>query len=155
MKRVSVIIVVMFAVGLAACQQAAPERTASGSHPEAPAPPEPPATAAPPPAPQPALTSRPAPDPRILPAGTALPLVLRTGVASNTSQVGDRVVAALGDDVSVEGRVILAAGTEVAGHVTVAMQSGRVKGRARLAHGVRRGARRWEQLSDRRDPPST
>jgi hypothetical protein len=33
----------------------------------------------------------------------------------------------------VDGRVILVAGTEVVGHVTAAKQSGRVKGRARLA----------------------
>jgi hypothetical protein len=33
----------------------------------------------------------------------------------------------------VSGRVILAAGTEVVGRVTAAVQSGRVKGRARLA----------------------
>ena len=174
MMRVSVILVVVSAVGLAACQQAAPDRTAEAvdtavappsttllpadSDPAPPAepvpapeepppaphrppfspaveaaPPKPPAAAVAPPAPQPALTSSPAPEPRILPAGTHLPLVLQTAVASNTSQVGDRVVAALAEDVSVEGRVILAAGTEVAGHVTVAMQSGRVKGRARLA----------------------
>jgi hypothetical protein len=62
-----------------------------------------------------------------------LPLVLETTVASNTSQVEDRVVATLAEDVSVDGRVILAAGTEVVGHVTAAKQSGRVKGRARLA----------------------
>lgn len=176
MRRVSVVLVAVSAVGLAACQQAAPDRTAEAvgpavappsttlsradSHPTPPeepvpapaempppaaphrppsspaveaAPPKLPAAAVPPPPPQPALTSRPAPEPRILPAGTALPLVLQTAVASNTSQVGDRVVAALAEDVSVQGRVVLAAGTEVAGRVTVAMQSGRVKGRARLA----------------------
>lgn len=176
MMRVSVVLVVVSAVGLAACQQAAPDRTAEAvdtavappsttllpadsdsAPPEEPVPapaeiqpppaphrppsspaveattPKPPASAVASPAPQPALTSSPAPEPRILPAGTELSLVLQTAVASNTSQVGDRVVAALAEDVSVEGRVILAAGTEVAGHVTVALQSGRVKGRARLA----------------------
>jgi hypothetical protein len=54
-------------------------------------------------------------------------------VASNASQVGDRVVASLAEGVTVDGRVILAAGTEVVGRVTAATQSGRVKGRARLA----------------------
>lgn len=98
------------------------------------APPAEPLRSAPPPVEAPpALTSKPAPEPRVLPAGTTLPLVLQTTVASNTSQVGDRVVATLGEDVSVDGRVILAAGTEVAGRVTAAKQSGRVKGRARLA----------------------
>jgi len=174
MKRVSVVLVVLSTVGLAACQQMAPERTADAADPagapppagspaesrpappaepaagpaqsapqrpapsrpaEAPAPPEGPVAAVAPPeeAPQQALTSSPAPEPRILAAGTALPLVLQTTVASNTSKVGDRVVATLAEDVSVEGRVILAAGTEVVGHVTAATQSGRVKGRARLA----------------------
>jgi len=100
----------------------------------APAAPPPAEAAAPePPAARPALTSRPTPQPRVLPAGTTLPLVLQTTVASNTSQVGDRVVAELAEDLSVDGRVVLAAGTEVAGQVTVAQQSGRVKGRARLA----------------------
>jgi hypothetical protein len=36
------------------------------------------------------------------------------------------------EDVRAEGRVVLPAGTEVLGHVVVAQQSGRVKGRARL-----------------------
>jgi hypothetical protein len=81
----------------------------------------------------PALNSKPAPEPRILAAGTTLPLVLETSVASNTSQVEDRVVATLAEDVSVDSRLILAAGTEVVGYVTAAKQSGRVKGRARLA----------------------
>jgi uncharacterized protein YcfJ len=80
----------------------------------------------------PALTSRPAPVPRVLAAGTALPLILRTTVASNASQAGDRVTATLAQAAAVEDRVILAAGTEVLGRVTLAKQSGRVKGRARL-----------------------
>lgn len=83
-------------------------------------------------APTPALTSNPPPEPRVLAAGTVLPLVLGSTVASNTSQVGDRVLATLAEDVSEDGRVLLSAGTEVLGRVTVAKQSGRVKGRARL-----------------------
>ncbi len=137
MMRVSVVLVVVSAVGLAACQQAAPDRTAEAvdtavAPPSTtllpadsdPAPPEEPVPAPaeiqPPPAPH-RPPSSPAPEPRLLPAGTELSLVLQTAVASNTSQVGDRVVAALAEDVSVEGRVLLASGTEVAGHVTVAM----------------------------------
>ena len=182
MTRLPVVLVVVSAVGLAACQrQAAPERSADGeavehtaappaeappaeapggaqdvppqparqpgespaeaSRPAPPAAAEPPTEVAeaeipapaPPPAEAPALTSSPSPEPRILAAGTALPLVLQATVASNTSQVGDRVVASLAEDVSVSGRVILTAGTEVVGRVTAATQSGRVKGRARLA----------------------
>ena len=168
MTRLPVVLVVLSAVGLAACQrQAAPERTADQEAAEhtgapaaeaqpagvppaevprggqaAPAPPAQPAGSvaeaeipakAPPPSEAPALTSSPPPEPRILAAGTTLPLVLEATVASNASQVGDRVVASLAEDVSVGGRVILAAGTEVVGRVTAATQSGRVKGRARLA----------------------
>jgi hypothetical protein len=178
MTRLPFVLVVVSAVGLAACQrQAAPERTADAeeaaehtgappvgvppaeapgeSHAAPPGPAERPAGPAaeasrpdPPPVapevpapseaaeaeiPTPALTSSPSPEPRILAAGTTLPLVLEATVASNTSQVGDRVVASLAEDLSVDGRVILAAGTEVVGRVTAATQSGRVKGRARLA----------------------
>jgi hypothetical protein len=161
-KRLPVVLVVVSAVGLVACQrQAAPERTADAGEapehagappvevppaevpgavaPEVPAPVEaaeaeiPAPTPPPAEAPSPALTSSPSPEPRILAAGTTLPLALQATVASNTSQVGDRVVASLAEDLSVDGRVILAAGTEVVGRVTVATQSGRVKGRARLA----------------------
>ena len=143
MKRFSVVLVVLLASGGLACQRQAPppdDATAAGTSPaesvpaasrdpRAPAPAE-----APPPAeaPSPALTSSPAPVPRVLAAGTVLPLVLDATVASNTSQVGDRVVATLAEDISEDGRVLLPAGTEVMGRVTVAKQSGRVKGRARL-----------------------
>ena len=117
----------------AAAPPAAPA-PAPRSEPPAPAPP--PAAPAPVPqpaeAPTPALTSNPPPEPRVLSAGTVLPLVLGSTVASNTSKVGDRVMATLAEDVSEDGRVLLPAGTEVLGRVTVAKQSGRVKGRARL-----------------------
>jgi hypothetical protein len=46
--------------------------------------------------------------------------------------VGDRVLAELAEDISEDGRTLLPAGTPVVGRVTVAKQSGRVKGRARL-----------------------
>jgi hypothetical protein len=69
----------------------------------------------------------------VVAAGTALPLVFKTTVASDKSAPGDLVVAELAEDVAVNGRVVLPAGTEVRGRVTVAVGSGRVKGRARLA----------------------
>jgi hypothetical protein len=114
-----------------------PPAPAPGSEPygSAPAPPDPPAPAEavqPADDPTPALTSNPLPEPRVLAAGTVLPLVLGATVASNTSQVGDRVMATLAEDISEDGRVLLPAGTEVLGRVTVAQRSGRVKGRARL-----------------------
>ena len=67
-----------------------------------------------------------------LPAGTALPLELRTAVASDTSKVEDTVRATLRRGITIEGRQVLAAGTEVAGAVTNVERSGRVKGRARV-----------------------
>jgi hypothetical protein len=67
-----------------------------------------------------------------LPAGTALPIDLRTTVASDRSHVEDRVRAALREPVSVRGVEVLPAGTVLTGHVTEAVRSARVKGRARV-----------------------
>jgi hypothetical protein len=68
-----------------------------------------------------------------LPAGTALPLELRTAVASDTSSVEDTVRATLRRAITLEGQQVLPAGTEVVGAVTNAVRSGRVKGRASVA----------------------
>jgi hypothetical protein len=68
-----------------------------------------------------------------LPAGTAMALELTSVVASDVSQVEDTVRATLRQAVSVDGREVLPAGTEVAGTVTGAERAGRVKGRARVA----------------------
>jgi hypothetical protein len=68
-----------------------------------------------------------------IPAGTALPIELRTSVASDTSHVEDSVQASLALDVSIGGVEALPAGTRLRGHVTEVTRSGRVKGRARLA----------------------
>ena len=69
----------------------------------------------------------------ILPTGTNLYLELRSGIASDTSQVEDTVRARLRRPVSAEGRTILPAGTQVVGYVTDVERSGRVSGRAKLA----------------------
>ena len=68
-----------------------------------------------------------------LPAGTTLPLELRTAVASDSSNVEDAVRATLKRAVSVEGAEVLPAGAEVMGAVTAVERAGRVKGRARIA----------------------
>lgn len=68
-----------------------------------------------------------------LPAGTMLPLTLRTSVGSDTSNVEDQVRATLRSDVTRNGVEVLPAGTAVIGHVTDAQRSARVKGRATLA----------------------
>ena len=68
-----------------------------------------------------------------LPAGTALPLELKTAVASDTSQVEDTVRATLRRAITIGGTQVLPAGTEVVGAVTNAERAGRVKGRATVA----------------------
>ncbi len=69
-----------------------------------------------------------------LPAGTSLRLKLVTAVSSDKSKVEDAVRAELRQAVAVKGQSVLPAGTEVVGVVTDAEQSGRVKGRARVAY---------------------
>jgi hypothetical protein len=68
-----------------------------------------------------------------IPAGTTLRLELTSAVASDTSSVEDGVRAELRQPVSVDGRELLPAGTEVVGTVTDVERAGRVKGRARVA----------------------
>lgn len=69
-----------------------------------------------------------------IPAGTTLRLKLQSAVASDSSQVEDTVRAELRQAVSVDGKAVLPAGTEVVGTVTDVERSGRVKGRARIAY---------------------
>lgn len=69
-----------------------------------------------------------------LPAGTTLPLQLRSAVASDSSRVEDPVRAELRQAVSVDDATVLPAGTELTGNVTDVERSGRVKGRARIAY---------------------
>jgi hypothetical protein len=73
------------------------------------------------------------PAPITVPEGATLPLVLETAMSSATSRSGDRVVARLAEGVKVGEKVVVPAGSEVRGRVTVAVPSGRVKTRARLA----------------------
>lgn len=68
-----------------------------------------------------------------LPAGTVLPLELRSSVGSDSSSVEDQVRATLRRSVRVQGVEALPAGTAVVGHVTAAERAARVKGRARVA----------------------
>lgn len=68
-----------------------------------------------------------------IPRGTALRLTLTTAVGSDTSRVEDPVRATLANPIEVDGFTALPAGAEVAGTVTGAERSGRVKGRATLA----------------------
>ncbi len=69
-----------------------------------------------------------------VPSGTELRLQLRSGVASDTSKVEDAVRAELRQAVSIDGKTVLPAGTELTGAVTDVERSGRVKGRAHVAY---------------------
>ena len=68
-----------------------------------------------------------------VPAGTTLPLVLDSYVASDQSRVEDSVRAHVRRDVLVGGHVAIPAGSSLTGYVTSVQRSGRVKGRGRLA----------------------
>jgi hypothetical protein len=69
-----------------------------------------------------------------LPTGTTLHLKMTSAVASDTSKVEEPVHAELAEAVTVDGETALPAGAEVSGVVTDVQQSGRVKGRARVAY---------------------
>jgi len=69
-----------------------------------------------------------------IPAGTQLRLELASAIATDTSKVEDRVRATLREAVTVDGREVLPAGTEITGVVTDVAQSGRVQGVARIAY---------------------
>ena len=99
-----------------------------------------PATAAPPGAPQsqaapPAPASPPAPTYRdvTVPANTTLSVKLETPVASDTSEVEDKVRGTLARPIVIGGETIVPAGADLAGTVTESSRSGRVKGRALVA----------------------
>jgi hypothetical protein len=69
-----------------------------------------------------------------VPSGTTLRLELKSSVASDTSKVEDTVRAVLRQAVTVEGKTVIPAGTEVVGTVTDVERSGRVKGLAHVAY---------------------
>jgi len=67
-----------------------------------------------------------------LPAGTLLPVVLDTSVASNTSRAEQPISGHVTRDVVIDRAVAVPAGSQVLGIVTDARRSGRVKGRAHI-----------------------
>jgi hypothetical protein len=68
-----------------------------------------------------------------LPAGTVMPVVLETPVSSATSRVEQGVRGHLSRAVLMNGVTVFPRGTSVAGFVTDAQRSGKVKGRAHVA----------------------
>ena len=117
----------------AACSKAAPPATSAATTApaaDAPSTSDAAATAAP----QKDVPAEPAPVREVIvPSGTALRLDLTTAVASDSSRVEEPVRATLRQPVVVKGQTVLPAGTELTGVVTDVEQSGRVKGRARIA----------------------
>jgi hypothetical protein len=69
-----------------------------------------------------------------IPAGTTLRLDLSSSLASDTSKVEDAVSARVREAVVVNGQTVVPAGASLAGVVTDVADSGRVKGRARIAY---------------------
>jgi hypothetical protein len=68
-----------------------------------------------------------------VPAGTVLPIELRTTVGSATSEVEDQVRGTVRRAITIDGVEAIPAGSTVVGTVTEATRSGRVKGLARVA----------------------
>jgi hypothetical protein len=91
------------------------------------------AAAAPASPPAPAAPPEPEYEEVTIPSGTSLLIELRTTVGSETSHVEDPVHGTLRRSVTVHGLSALPSGSAVAGHVTQAERSGRVKGLAVVA----------------------
>jgi hypothetical protein len=68
-----------------------------------------------------------------IPAGTVLRLRVTRGFGSDFSRVEDPVNATLAQPVLIGGRTVLPAGSSASGYVSEATQSGKVKGRGRVA----------------------
>lgn len=68
-----------------------------------------------------------------LPAGTQLPIVVDTAVASNTSRVEQPVRAHLSRDIVLNNELLVPARSELHGVVTAARRPGKVKGRSYIA----------------------
>ena len=68
----------------------------------------------------------------IVPAGTVLRVQLENSVASDSSRIEDVVRGHLVAPVVVDGRTVVPASSPVVGHVTQAVRSGKVKGRAQV-----------------------
>ncbi len=128
---------------LAGCQPQAPAPASSpapaepGAAPatQAAAPAAAPAAPATVPAMRPAVTQAPRPQPIVIPDGTTLRLNLENSISTASARDGDAVLATLGEDLVVGGKVVAPSGSEVRGRVTTSVRSGKTKGRARLVFG--------------------
>jgi hypothetical protein len=71
-------------------------------------------------------------DTLVIPGGTEMSVVLETGLSSETSEEGERVVARVERATAQDGRVVLPGGTVLRGRVVRAQSAGRVSGRSHL-----------------------
>jgi hypothetical protein len=69
-----------------------------------------------------------------IPAGTTLRLDLASSLGSDSSKVEDPVSARVREAVVIDGKTVVPQGASLAGVVTDVADSGRVKGRARIAY---------------------
>ena len=67
-----------------------------------------------------------------IPSGTSLHVRVDESIDTRANRAGDGFTATLSAPVDVDGRTVVPAGTQFAGHVTMAAASGRMKGRARI-----------------------
>ena len=67
-----------------------------------------------------------------VPSGTQLVVELQEGVSSAENQIGDVINARVVEPVSMNGEVVIEAGSQVTGRVTQAVRSKKIGGRARL-----------------------
>lgn len=100
-----------------------------------------------------AAEAKPAAKPKsvTLPAGTELEVILQTGLSSKANSNGDAFEGTLNRDVVIGGKTILPKDAEVAGVVTKAKKSGRLKGRAELwvtLTRIRHGKRDYDLATD-------
>src|SRR5438309_11281294 len=68
----------------------------------------------------------------VIPSGTPLQVRVDESINTRSNHAGDGFTATLSAPVEVDGRTLVPAGTQFAGHVTTAAASGRMKGRARI-----------------------
>ena len=86
----------------------------------------------PPPAPAPAPSAAPQAAPVRVPAGTAFAVRTAATVTSATAQVEDTVSATTAEEVTVNGRTAIPAGTRMIGSVTAVERAGRMSGSDRI-----------------------
>jgi hypothetical protein len=110
----------------------------------------------PPPAPVVGQVQAPAPPPPppapvvhniTLPAGTDIPVRITQTLDSATTQTGDKFTGAIASDIIVDGMVVLAQGTPVAGHVDAAQDAAHFKGSALLTVSLTAIDRRGEHIA--------